>query len=263
MKDFLEDTIRQAGGLSLEYRKRLSSLQVNRKSAKDLVTEADVAVEEFICERIKQAFPSHSILGEESGKTDGDENCWIIDPIDGTTSFVHHQPFYSVSIALQKADESILGAVYAPVLDELFIAEKGGGAELNGKKITVSDCRELPESVLATGFACLRADHKDNSLPIFNELMPIIRAVRRFGSAAVDLCYVACGRLDGFWEMNLNIYDIAAGKLILEEAGGVCTDFAASPDKLCEEVLAANPAIHSKISQIITELRNKKTSQPD
>jgi myo-inositol-1(or 4)-monophosphatase len=255
MKDFLEETITAAGKLSLEYRDRLDSVRVDRKSSKDLVTEADVAVEKFVCSRIAERFPSHSILGEESGKTQGDDNCWIIDPIDGTTSFVHHQPFYSVSIALKQGDQITLGAVFAPVLGELFIAQKGGGATLNGRPIRVSECDELTESVLGTGFACLRSDHKDNNLPAFNKFMPIIRGVRRFGSAAVDMCYVACGRLDGFWEFNLNIYDIAAGKIILEEAGGVCTDFSGTQQKLCDQVLATNGRLHKQMSDIIMSVR--------
>jgi myo-inositol-1(or 4)-monophosphatase len=255
MRDFLEDTISAAGELTLEYRRDLENVRVDRKSDKDLVTEADVAVEKFICSRIAERFPSHSILGEESGHTAGDDNCWIIDPIDGTTSFVHHQPFYSVSIALRQGGEITLGAVYAPVLGELFIAAKGQGAMLNGKPIRVSACERLSESVLGTGFACLRSDKQDNNLPVFNKLMPIIRGVRRFGSAAVDLCYVACGRLDGFWELNLNIYDIAAGKIILEEAGGVCTDFGSGDKKICDEVLATNGKLHKPLSEMIMSVR--------
>ncbi|MFI4910130.1 MAG: inositol monophosphatase family protein [Sedimentisphaeraceae bacterium JB056] len=256
MRDFLEKTIKAAGELTLEYRSHLETVRVNHKSAKDLVTEADVAVEKFICEKIKEAYPSHAILGEETGKTAGDDNLWIIDPIDGTTSFVYHQPFYSVSIALQQGREITLGAVYAPVLGELFIASKGGGAFLNGKRISVSDCQKPEDSLLATGFACLRSDHEDNNLPVFNKLMPIIRGVRRFGSAAVDMCYVGCGRLDGFWEFNLNIYDIAAGKIVLEEAGGRCSDFSGGQEKLCSEVLATNGKLHKQISDMIMSVRD-------
>ena len=257
MKSFLNDMIIEAGSMSLEYRDRLADLKVSRKTPKDLVTEADVAVEKYIVKKIKQAYPQHSILGEESGKHSGNEYRWIIDPIDGTTSFVHHQPFYAVSIALEKDGELILAAVNAPVLGELFQAQKGKGATLNSKEIYVSETQTLSESVLATGFACLRSDLPQNNLPYFNRIAPLLTGIRRFGSAAIDMCYVAAGRTDGFWELNLNIYDVAAGILILNEAGGKVTDFSDQPIENCSEIVATNNHIHKELTTILSEIKSQ------
>jgi len=254
LKQFLTDLIAEAGRISLEYRDRLGDLKISRKTPKDLVTEADVAVEKYIVAKIKEAYPQHSIFGEESGQHSGNEYRWIIDPIDGTTSFVHHQPFYAVSIALEKAGELILAAVNAPVLGELFEAQKGKGATLNGKEIHVSESESLPESVLATGFACLRSDLSHNNLPYFNRIAPVVRGIRRFGSAAIDMCYVAAGRMDGFWELNLKIYDVAAGILILNEAGGKVTDFSDQPIKDCFEIVATNNHIHKELTTILSDV---------
>lgn len=247
MKTFLGQIITEAGQLSLAYKRKLGELAVSRKSEKDLVTEADVAVERFLVERITAAYPDHAIVGEESGKHDGGDWRWIIDPIDGTTSFVHDQPFYSISVALEHRGELVLGAVNAPVLGELFMAEKGKGATLNGQPIGVSHCATLTDAVLGTGFACVRVGLEPNNLLYFQKLMPVIRDLRRYGSAAVDLAYVACGRLDGFWELNLKIYDIAAGMLIVREAGGMVTDFDGGTTELPGRIVAANPALHPAI----------------
>lgn len=257
MKRFLKDIITEAGNITLEHKARLSEVQVNRKSLKDLVTEADVAVEQYLISRIKDSYPDHSILGEESGAHSGNEYRWIIDPIDGTTSFVHDQPFYSISIALEKAGQLILAAVNAPVLGELFMGELAQGATLNGKPIHVSDRDKLSDSVLGTGFACVREDLPHNNLPYFNRLAPIIRGVRRYGSAAVDLSYVAAGKLDGFWELNLKIYDIAAGMLIVKEAGGTITDFSGQTNKLPAEVVATNRHIHSEMTGILMRTKDE------
>jgi len=257
LENFLKDVITEAGRISLEYRDKLDDLKVSRKSPKDLVTEADVAVEKYIVAKIEQAYPGHAIIGEESGQHSGNEYRWIIDPIDGTTSFVHHQPFYSVSIALEKDGELILSAVNAPVLGELFEAGKGKGATLNGKQIHVSQSKSLSESVLGTGFACLRSDLAHNNLPYFNRIAPLARGVRRFGSAAVDMCYVAAGRMDAFWELNLNIYDVAAGILILNEAGGRVTDFTGQPIDNCSEIVATNSHIHKELTSILSEVKSE------
>jgi len=252
MQDFLRETIFQAGKMCLEFSCGMDKLRVDRKSDKDLVTEADVAVEEYIVAQIKRYYPDHSILGEESGQTDGNEYRWIIDPIDGTTSFVHNQPFYSTSIALELNGEIQLAAVFAPVLDELFFATRSGGASLNDKQISISNRDKLGDCVLSTGFACIRSGLEENNLPIFNAVLPQIRGIRRFGSAAIDLCYVASGKLDGFWELNLNLYDVAAGWLILEEAGGKYTDFSGENVKTPFENLATNGLIHTQLVDIIS-----------
>lgn len=255
MYAFLKDIITEAGRIALEHKSRLSDVQVNRKSDKDLVTEADVAVENYLVEQIKQTYPDHAILGEESGAHVGNEYRWIIDPIDGTTSFVHDQPFFSNSVALEHNGEIILGAVNAPVLGELFMAEKGNGATLNGQPIRVSARDTLSDCVLATGFACLRENLEHNNMPYFANIAPVVRGMRRYGSAAIDLAYVACGRLDGFWELNLHIYDIAAGMLIAKEAGGSLTDFAGKSENIPAEILATNGKIHNQLSTILTNTK--------
>ena len=251
MREFLEKLSRDAGEMTLEYRKRLDSLDVTFKSEKDLVTEADQAVEEFIVGEIHKRFPTHGIFGEETGETAGDGHRWIIDPIDGTGSYLHGQPIYSVSIALEKDGEMILGAVNAPVLGELFVGVRGEGAFLNGDPIRVSPRTRLIESMLATGFACMRRKELHNNMQYFSALMPEIRDVRRMGSAAVDLCFVACGRVEGFWELNLNLYDIAAGALILEEAGGRVTDYHGEQSRLPKQILASNGILHDDLLAII------------
>lgn len=247
MKEFLFDIIKQAGKISLDYRAKLSSMEVTKKTDKDLVSEGDLAVESYLIDRIKAQYPSHSILGEESGSYGDNAYRWIIDPIDGTTSFVHGQPYYSVSIALEKDGDMVLGAVYAPVLQELFHAEKGQGAFCNGEPIRVSQRETLIDSVLGTGFACVRSDLEHDNLPYFNKILPKIRGIRRYGSCAVDLSYVACGRLEGFWELNLNLYDMAAGMLILREAGGRVTDFSGDTRHMPGQLVATNGLIHEEL----------------
>ena len=227
---FITEVARGAGKIAGDESEKIRSgnyeIGLSKKSSKDLVTETDRRVEDYIIGRILDEFTSHDIFGEETGTTDkGSSYTWIIDPIDGTTSFVHGQPFFSVSIALYKNKQPLAGAIYAPVLDELFTAEAGAGSFLNGRKIKVSAAGKLIDSVLATGFACLRADMPENNLPYFNRIAPVIRGIRRYGSAALDMAYVAAGRLDGFWELNLKPYDIAAGVLLVLESGGEVCDF--------------------------------------
>ncbi|HOK94760.1 MAG TPA: inositol monophosphatase family protein [Anaerohalosphaeraceae bacterium] len=251
MKNFLHDMILQAGAVTLAHKARLAEVAVHRKSDKDLVTEADIAVEQFLIEKIKSRWPHHAILGEESGHSAGSEYRWVIDPIDGTTSFFHNLPFYSISIALQRQNQTVLAAVYAPVLGELFIAEKDNGACLNDAPIRVSGRTVLSDCVMATGFACLRANLKDNNLPLINRIAPKLRGLRILGSAALDLCYVACGRLDGSWEINLNLYDIAAGMLIAQEAGAIVSDFSGGSDKIPFQIAAASPAIYPQLQPLL------------
>ncbi len=241
LKDFLHQLILEAGDICLEESGKIGLKDVEFKNKKDLVTSADKKVEAYIISKIRQTFPDHDVFGEETGRTDiSSRYLWIIDPIDGTTSFFHKQPFYSVSIAIQKDGETILAAVYAPVLNELFTAWKNEGAFLNGKRIYVSKTDKMINSVMATGFACIRAGLEQNNLPFLNRILPQIRDIRRYGSAAVDLCYVGCGKLDGFWEMNLNIYDIAAGVLIVTEAGGRVFDFNGNSQYPQKGIIATN-----------------------
>lgn len=255
MKEFLKRIAVEAGQLSLGYRADLSSMQVRQKSAKNLVTEADVAVERFLVRQIQDRFPDHAILAEEGGARGGIAPYrWIVDPIDGTNSFLHQQPFYSTSIALEKDGQVILGAVYAPVLGELFLAERHGGATLNGAPIRVSAEETLVDCLLGTGFACLRDNLPRNNLPYLSAVLPKVLDIRRSGSVAIDLCYVACARLDGFWELNLRPYDIAAGWLILEEAGGCVTDFAGGAGAIGDELVASNGRIHRDLVHILCQV---------
>ncbi|CCK81066.1 inositol monophosphatase family protein [Desulfobacula toluolica] len=245
---FLKDLIKQAGAICIKEQSLLKPADVKFKNKKDLVTITDKRVEDFIVKKIRTKYPSHDVLGEETGKTNfSSDYLWIIDPIDGTTSFFHQQPFYSVSIALQYKGQTICGAVYAPRLDELFYADKDKGAFLNDCPINVSKTDRLINCVMATGFACLRANLKKNNLEYFNKIVPRLRDIRRYGSAAIDLCYVACGRLDGFWEMNLNIYDIAAGVFIVEQAGGKICDFKGELNFPEQGIVATNKYIQNNL----------------
>lgn len=249
---FLKNLIFKAGQICLEDQTQLTPRDVEFKNPKDLVTITDKKVESFLIQSLKSRYPDHDILGEETGRSGRSSRfLWIIDPIDGTTSFFHGQPFYSVSMALQEEGRTILGAVYAPALGQLFHGEKGKGAFLNDVPIQVSRTDQLIESVMATGFACLRAGAEPNNLPYFNKIVPRLRDIRRCGSAAIDLCYVACGKLDGFWEMNLNIYDVAAGVLMVKEAQGIVSDFShgqAYPEK---GIAAANPSLHPLLIDLL------------
>ncbi len=245
---FLKDLIKQAGTICKKEQKLLKLSDVDFKNKKDLVTITDKKVEDFIIKTIQKKYPSHNIFGEETGRTHfSSDYLWIIDPIDGTTSFFHQQPFYSISIAVQYLGQTICGAVYAPNLDELFYADKDNGAFLNGQAIGVSKADKLINCVMATGFACLRADLPINNLTYFNKIVPKLRDIRRYGSAALDLCYVACGRLDGFWEMNLNLYDIAAGAFIAEQAGGKICDFKGDTNFPEQGIIAANISLQKKL----------------
>lgn len=226
MIHFIEEILGGAGDLCLTGLSEDLTGSLAFKDFKDLVTIVDRRVEDYLISRIKARFADHDMIGEESGShLLGSDYCWVIDPIDGTTSYFHRQPYFSVSIGLKEKGELICSGVYAPVLKQMFLAVRGEGATLNGMPIQVSRCTRLVNSVLATGFACLRSGLEHNNLTYFNRIMPEIRDIRRCGSAALDLAYVAAGKYDGFWEMNLNEYDIAAGVLLVIEAGGRVCDF--------------------------------------
>lgn len=249
---FVKELALEAGKICLKERETLSKRDLAFKNPRDLVTTVDRKVENFLITRIQDRYPGHAIFGEETGHKSGTQDFrWIIDPIDGTTSYFHNQPFYGVSIALEEKGELMLGVVYAPVLDQLFHAEAGQGAFLDGQPIRVSATKELGQAVMATGFACIREGIEPNNLPHFNRIVPKLRDIRRFGSAALDLCYVACGRLDGFWEMNLNLYDIAAGVLIVREAGGKITDFTDGENFPQNGIAAANPILLPLLTELL------------
>jgi myo-inositol-1(or 4)-monophosphatase len=244
---FVNSLALDAGELSLQAFQRLTCDDIEFKSPKDLVTAADREVEDFIISKINDEYPGHAVFGEETGHRGDSEYCWIIDPIDGTASFVHELPFYSISIALYCQNEPLVAAVFGPRLNELFHAAKGRGAYLGERKLHVSSRAKLIDAMLCTGFACIRGDLPRNNLPYFERLVKCSRGMRRHGSAALDLCYVAAGRLDGFWELNLKPYDYAAGILILQEAGGCISDFSGFSDYSGNGIVATNGLLHSQM----------------
>lgn len=228
-------------------------LKIEYKGDADLVTAADRASEALIRERIREHWPSHDVLGEEQGLSDqGSDYRWYVDPLDGTTNFAHGYPVFCVSIALEyrapgKPGNRIAAVIYDPTRDELFSAEQGRGAQLNGETIQVSKTAVLKECLLATGFPSFKR-HKNPNIYFYHQITLHSHGVRRAGSAALDLCDVASGRFDGFWEFNLNPWDTAAGVLIVEEAGGKVTRFDGSPFELnSRETVASNGLIHDAL----------------
>ena len=229
--------------------------EIHYKGEINLVTEVDLLCEKEIIGRIKKEFPGHAILAEESGATAGDaDHLWVIDPIDGTVNYAHGYPCYCVSIGYQCRGEVVVGVIYNPCLDELFVAEKGKGATLNGKSISVSTTTELKKSLLATGFAYDINQSSINNLNHFQNFIKACQALRRPGSAAMDLCYTAMGRFEGFWELKLHPWDYAAGWLMVEEAGGQVTRFDGSPFQMGDRsVLASNGHIHQDMVALLQQ----------
>lgn len=253
MLNFAIETARDAGRVLLEKFGRIES--VTKKGDINLVTEADLASEALIVERIKSHFPRHAILAEEAGNAvvtgeDGGHK-WIIDPLDGTTNYAHGYPCFCVTIALEHEGEVVLGVTYDPTRDELFTAEKGRGATLNGKPIRVSRTDELGNALLVTGFP-YDIKHREKFARHLTEFLLTSRGVRRDGSAAIDLAYVACGRFDGFWEEGLNPWDVAAGKLLIEEAGGTVSYYDGSPFSIyTPPIVASNGTIHAEMLNVL------------
>jgi len=243
---------REAGGLLLDYFQQ--KLKIEYKGDADLVTAADRASEALIRERISKQFPSHDVLGEEQGLSDtGSEYRWYVDPLDGTTNFAHGYPVFCVSLAIERRSREntkrIAAVVYDPTRDELFSAEAGQGAQLNGQAIHVSGIAQLKECLVSTGFPSHKR-HKNPNIYFYHQITLRTHGVRRAGSAALDLCNVACGRFDGFWEFNLNPWDTAAGVLIVEEAGGKASRFDGSPFAIdSRETLASNGLVHDALLQ--------------
>ena len=241
---------REAGALLMKYFHE--GLKIEYKGEADLVTAADRASEALIRERVTKLFPSHDVLGEEQGLKDrGSEYRWYVDPLDGTTNFAHRFPVFAVSMGLEHRSEDaqrrIAAVVYDPTRDELFTAEQGRGAQLNGKAIYVSKIAHLKECLVATGFPSHKR-HKNPNIFFYHQITLKTHGVRRAGSAALDLCNVACGRFDAFWEFNLNPWDTAAGVLIIEEAGGRVSRFDGSAFELnSRETLASNGLVHETL----------------
>ncbi len=233
--------------------------RIDFKGEINLVTEADRLSEEIITSRIQNLFPDHDIMAEEcTNITRGSEYKWIIDPLDGTTNYAHGHPVFCVSIALQRMGEVILGVIYNPMLEELFVAERGEGAFLNGREIHVSSTRRLAEGLVATGFPYDVRENCRDALAYFNEMIPKAQAIRRAGSAALDLAYLAAGRFDGFWELRLKPWDTAAGWVLVEEAGGVVTDFNGKP--YCLEspyIVASNRRIHEELMKVLDQASSR------
>ena len=225
----------------------------NKEGLNNLVTEADIASENAIIQTIQSSFPNHSILSEECGASEAsDEYKWIIDPIDGTVNFANGIPICCVSIGVEYQGEMILGAVQNPFLNELFFAEKGSGAQLNGKKITVSQQSEVKHSCMVTGFPYQYIDEPNGPIQIFEKLIKRGIPVRRLGSAAIDLCWLAAGRFDAYYEHKLQSWDSAAGALMVEEAGGKVTDFSGNAYSVYQpRLLATNGKIHEKMLQVL------------
>lgn len=255
MISFLERIARSAGEETMAYFLRRKTFEVYSKSTpSDLVSTADKAVESMICAAIHSRYPEHDIFGEETGRSgSSSEFCWVIDPIDGTQCFVRKHPYFSISIALKQNGKSVAGCVYAPALGLLFSAESGGGAFENGVLISASSCRTLSEASCATGFACLRAGRKENNLKYCNRILPEIRDIKRCGSAALDLCFVASGRYDAYWELCLQEYDVAAGSLIASEAGAKVSDLHGGSNYPASGILAGSPALHAELLPFFAE----------
>lgn len=255
MTHFLEVAVQaaqRAARIQLDYR---GKARVEFKSnTTDLVTEADRLCEKVIHETLSQAFPDHGFVGEESGEERSDSRYrWIVDPIDGTTNYAHGVPLYAVSIALADEQGPLVGVVYAAALDELFTAERGKGAFLNGQRLQVSKAASLEESLLVTGFPYDLGTGELRNLNHFRAFTVRTRGVRRLGSAAIDLAWVAAGRLDGFWELDVHPWDVAAGVLLVQEAGGKVTTLAGEPfiDLYASEIVASNGHIHEAMLQVL------------
>lgn len=236
----LEAIVREAGVLALDYFHDLKHSDINKKSPRDLVTAADLAVETFLKNTLTEKYPDYGFWGEEFGQTANQKQRWVVDPIDGTHSFSKGQYFWAISVALEIDAQVVLAVVFAPALHDLYSAERGKGARKNGKAIAVSQETELAHAMVATGFACLRSYLLENNLPRFSRIAQCTMGQRRFGSAALDLCLVADGQLDAYWEQELNLYDVAAGALIAEEAGASITDFQGNVGIFPEHILATN-----------------------
>ena len=245
---YLENLARQAGAILREgYNKEH---QVGYKGVIDLVTEVDHQSEAYLLGEVRRDFPAHHIFSEESGVIEGnDEHVWYVDPLDGTVNYAHHVPVFCVSIGYAHQAKLTLGAVYDPLRDEMFTAERGQGAYLNGRRLSASAATELQKSLLVTGFPYDTWNTAQDNFANFLKFSKLSRGVRRLGSAALDLCYVGAGRFDGFWELALNAWDVAAGALVCEEAGATVTNIFGDADYISapQSILAAAPGIHARM----------------
>ncbi|MDA0690974.1 MAG: inositol monophosphatase family protein [Nitrospinae bacterium] len=255
MKDALEVAVSAALAAGKIQRERSQNIgKISHKGKFDLVTEVDFLCEQEVIRIIKKRFPDHEFLAEESGASQGlsSSSKWIIDPLDGTINYAHGFPVYCVSIGLEHEGELILGVVYNPCMDELFVAEKGQGATMNGNPIAVSTIPELKDSLLVTGFTPEVVHSDDDNMGRFSDFMKASQAVRRPGSAAIDICYTAMGRFEGFWELKLHAWDVAAGIVIMREAGGTVTRLNGNPLSVYDrQILASNGLVHAEMVEIL------------
>ena len=259
MLNIATDAARNAGNIILRSIDKLDRIKIEVKAQNDFVTQVDRKAEEVIIEAIHKAYPSHGILAEESGKHNEDsEYTWIIDPLDGTTNFLHGFPQYAVSIGLHYKGRMEVAVVFDPIKNEFFSAARGDGAQLNGKRMRVTDHKGIRGSLLGTGFPFKHPQHLETYLDTFKAVHPQAAGIRRAGSAALDLAYVAAGRLDGFWEIGLSPWDMAAGVLLVREAGGIVTDFSGEGHYLqTGNIVAAAskvyPALYEAIKPHLTD----------
>ncbi len=251
--DTAAEIAREAGALIARYAERRIGFEL--KGEFDLVTEADRASERLIVERLRTHFPSHSIMAEEGGGVEASQEYrWYVDPLDGTTNFAHGFPVYNVTLALEHRGEVIAGVVYDPTRNEMFSAERGAGAWLNNRRIRVSGTTRLEESLVATGFPSFKR-HQNVNVHFYYQLAMLSHGVRRAGSAAIDLAYVAAGRLEAFWEFGLKPWDMAAGILLATEAGGCCSDMHGNPASLRgPHLLVDNDRIHGQMLQVFSDI---------
>ncbi|PYX26928.1 MAG: inositol monophosphatase [Acidobacteria bacterium] len=249
----MESIAREAGSLLMDYFRQ--RVKIEYKGDADLVTVADRKSEALILERVRKQFPSHDVMGEEGARIEsGSDYKWYVDPLDGTTNFAHGFPVFCVSLGVQYRGRGAAGVIYDPTRDEMFAAAEGKGAFLNGKPIRVSATARLNDCLVGTGFPSHKR-HKNPNIHFYHQITLKTHGVRRAGSAALDLCNVACGRFDGFWEFNLNPWDTAAGVLIVEEAGGRLTNFAGGPFELDRrETLASNGLVHDALVREFQEI---------
>lgn len=242
-----------AGTIIQQESRNLERIKIDRKGHNDFVSEVDKKAEQAIIQTILKAFPTHNILGEEQGLIDNNSNTtWIIDPLDGTTNYIHSHPQYSVSIGIKQDDKITHGVIFDPNRNDVYTAELGKGAQLNNSRIRVSKQNNLADSLLATGFPTYDMSMLDRYMKIFREMLESTSGQRRAGSAALDLAYVAAGMVDGYWEFNLKPWDIAAGYLMVKEAGGLVCDFDGGQEMLeSGNIIAANPKLISAILKVI------------
>lgn len=255
--NYLQEAV-SAARIAGQYQKSrvASSLSIEMKGDKNLVTEVDKESERLIVEHLLSCFPGHDIIAEEGDYLQSGSSCrWIIDPVDGTTNYAHGYPWFCTSIGLELEGELVAGVIYNPVYDELFTATKGGGAYLNGSKLSVSASNHLDNSLLGTGFPYDCATDPANNFANFIAFQKRARGIRRAGAAALDLAYVAAGRLDGFWELKLKAWDVAAGVLLVREAGGVVTTFDGSAyDIFNDKIVASNGLIHNDMVEMLASV---------